>query len=139
MIGDGPLDETAYQRLRSSERRPASFDALLEGVGEADLTVTVRNLSCSGMLAASATPLRVGQFVLVRLAGLEPRPALIRWKQEDVYGFAFQRGLTGRQLLDVFRRGGVKEAERPKYGFASTLRAALGRRRNSTGSHQDRP
>jgi hypothetical protein len=119
------IENVAYRRLRSTDRRGARLEAVLEDVAETDVKVLVRNLSCGGMLATSPFPLQVGQRVLVRLAALDHRPATIRWQQAGFYGFQFQRGLTQRQLLQVFSGGVTHEKESAAMSFMSNLKAVL--------------
>jgi hypothetical protein len=125
------IDNAAYRRLRSTDRRGARLEAVLEDVAETDITVLVRNLSCGGMLATSPFPLLVGQRVLVRLAALDHRPATIRWEQAGFYGFQFQRGLTQRQLLRVFSGEVTHEKQTATVSFMSNLKAVFGRQGGS--------
>jgi hypothetical protein len=51
--------------------------------------VEVQNVSQGGLNVCSANPLTVGGEVMVRLRGMEPRSATVRWSVDQRYGITF--------------------------------------------------
>ena len=78
---------------------------------EVDCTATVRdgstvartkaiNISQGGLSVESRTELAVGTAVVVSLNGLAPEPAVVKWRDSDCYGIAFNRTLSVSQLVE---------------------------------------
>ena len=57
------------------------------------------NVSQGGLRVVSPTELTIGANVIVTLTGLSPEPAVVRWKDGDCYGIAFNRVLSVSQLV----------------------------------------
>jgi hypothetical protein len=57
------------------------------------------NISQGGLRIETAAQLPIGAEVIVTLNGLAPEPAVVRWKDEDGYGIAFNRVLSLAQLV----------------------------------------
>jgi len=53
----------------------------------------VMDVSQGGIKVASTTPISATAEVTVTLSGLAPIPAVVRWKDGDVYGITFNRAL----------------------------------------------
>jgi hypothetical protein len=57
------------------------------------------NVSQGGIRIESPSPLLVGGDVVVTLPGLTPAAGVVRWKDGDAYGIAFNRGLVLSDLV----------------------------------------
>ena len=101
---DEPIDVLSLIALRSDGPRPRMPRI---GVG---CTATVRdgavvtrvralNVSQGGLQVQSSVELPVGADVIVTLNGLAPEPAVVKWRDGDCYGLAFNRVLAITQLV----------------------------------------
>ena len=57
------------------------------------------DVSQGGIKVASTTPIAPSAEVTVTLNGLAPIPAVVRWKDENLYGITFNRALGLAQLV----------------------------------------
>ena len=57
------------------------------------------NISQGGLCVESAAEIPLGTDVIVTLNGLAPEPAVVRWRNENTYGLAFNRVLSLAQLV----------------------------------------
>jgi len=63
------------------------------------LRTTALNISQGGLRVESIAELPVGAEVIVSLGGLAPEPAVVKWREGDCYGIAFNRVLSITQLV----------------------------------------
>ena len=58
------------------------------------------NISQGGLRVETAAELPLGADVIVIVNGLAPEPAVVRWRNGDTYGIAFNRVLSLAQLVE---------------------------------------
>ncbi|NUQ18154.1 MAG: PilZ domain-containing protein [Sphingomonas sp.] len=67
---------------------------------EADVIRTrVANVSQGGVRLETPAPLTIGGDVVVTLPGLTPAAGVVKWREGDAYGIAFNRGLILSELV----------------------------------------
>ena len=74
---------------RRTERRMVNLAASLREPGAAVADAEVRNLSTDGFMAESDMALEPGQFVFLKLPGIEALHAKVAWVEEGKAGFEF--------------------------------------------------
>ena len=91
-----PIDVLAL--LASSEEGPRPRMPRVEVACIASVRVDAKvhrtraiDISQGGLKLKSSEELPLGAYVIVSLAGLEPRPGMIRWRSEETYGVTFNR------------------------------------------------
>lgn len=62
------------------------------------------NISQGGMCVEGDPRLEVDSKVIVSLAGLEPIPGRVMWKEDDRYGIGFHRVLAVTELMNFLRQ-----------------------------------
>ena len=100
---DGELaTETVFaqtsQQSRKSERVPVEFPAALRQRGASGVSVQIMDLSTDGFRVATHLELAPGTDVWLRLPGLEPCHARVRWSDGPYVGCAFDRPLHSAVL-----------------------------------------
>jgi hypothetical protein len=81
-------------RSQGEERRRSVRRALKLGVGAADESVTIRDISLTGMLLETPTPMLVGSSFEVELPHAGAISALIVWNSGEFYGCEFDRPIS---------------------------------------------
>ncbi|HEY7005074.1 MAG TPA: PilZ domain-containing protein [Sphingomicrobium sp.] len=81
-------------RAQGEERRRSVRRALKLGVGAADESVTIRDISLTGMLLETPTPMLVGSSFEVELPHAGAISALIVWNSGEFYGCEFDRPIS---------------------------------------------
>ena len=94
------------------DRRNACIPALLRRNDYPDLPIQVRNISCAGLLASIPEQLTVGSYVTLVLTDSRVLLATVRWSDFDQHGLQFARGLSPRQLIELFSGSPTPEPER---------------------------
>ena len=74
---------------RRTERRIVNLAASLREPGATLVDADVVNLSTTGFMAQTDVPLQVGQFVFLKLPGLEAAKSSVVWVEEGKAGFEF--------------------------------------------------
>lgn len=90
-VGDG----------RRAERRVVNLAASLREPGAAVADAQVLNLSVSGYMAVSDMPLETGQYVFLKLPGLEAQKSQVVWVEGEKAGFQFLAPLHQADLDQV--------------------------------------
>lgn len=62
------------------------------------------NISQGGMCVEGDPTLEIDSKVIVSLAGLEPIPGRVMWKEDDRYGIGFNRLLAVNELMNFLRQ-----------------------------------
>ena len=101
---DEPIDVLSLISLRLEAPRPRmpriQVDSLATIRDGADLLrTTAINISQGGLCVESRAELAIGVDVIVSLNGLAPEPAVVKWREGDCYGIAFNRVLSITQLV----------------------------------------
>jgi hypothetical protein len=96
---DRPVDVDAVLANPSSGRRPRLPRIDIEcGMtvreGSAIHDVRALDISQGGVCVETRAPLSLGADVVVRIDGLTPEPAVVRWRDGDCYGLGFNRLLS---------------------------------------------
>ena len=124
MYHDTQFDpEPGSYRVRSSERQPTSFGAILVRDGSEELAVQVSNFSRSGFLAVSELKLPSRTFLWLRLPHVGDVASEVKWCRGRFIGCEFDRGLTSRQYLAILRDPCFPKAA----AQGNSILAALGR------------
>ena len=101
---DKPIDVISLLSLRQEGPRPRMPRI------EVDCFATVRdgatvirtkavNISQGGLQVRSSAELDVRADVMVSLTGLPPEPAVVKWRDGEIYGISFNRLLSITQLV----------------------------------------
>lgn len=93
-------------RARKSERITVEFGAGLRQRGASGVSVHVRDLSTDGFRVATHLQLENGTDVWLRLPGLEPIHAKVKWSEGHQVGCAFERALHPAVLEMLVRKAG---------------------------------
>ena len=93
---DKPVDVAALLANPSSGRRPRMprIDiecAMTVREGAATYDVRALDISQGGVCVETRDRLSLGADVIVRIEGLLPEPAVVRWRDGDCYGLGFNR------------------------------------------------
>lgn len=88
-------------RLRCSERRRLTVNAVMARHEGPDLTITVKDLSAEGFAALSETPVPIGTRFWLQLPGQPDVPAEVKWRRGKFIGCEFERGLSVRTVLAI--------------------------------------
>ena len=101
---DEPIDVLSLIALRSDgprPRMPRINVGCAATVREGAVVTRVRavNVSQGGLQVQSSVELPVGADVIVTLNGLAPEAAVVKWRDGDCYGLAFNRVLAITQLV----------------------------------------
>jgi hypothetical protein len=83
---------------RRAERRVVNLAASLREPGATVADAEVLNLSAQGFAATSSLPLETGQYVYLKLAGLEAQKCLVAWVDGAKCGFQFVAPLHPAEL-----------------------------------------
>jgi hypothetical protein len=88
----------ASQQSRKSERVPVELPAALRQRGASGVSVQIMDLSTDGFRVATHLELPTGTDVWLRLPGLEPCHARVKWAEGHYLGCAFDRPLHAAVL-----------------------------------------
>ena len=96
---DKAVDVATILANPSSGRRPRMprIDiecAMTVREGEAIFEVRALDISQGGVCVETSDRLSIGADVIVRIEGLAPEPAVVRWRDGDCYGLGFNRLLS---------------------------------------------
>ena len=114
---DAPIDVTAILAPSCPEgRRPRMPRICIESrisvrEGAAVHQAIALDISQGGVCVESGSQLAFGADVVVRIEGLPPEPAVVRWRNRDCYGLGFNRLLSVTSLaawLKEHRKTGVR-------------------------------
>ena len=104
VVFDEPIDVLSLIALRPDGPRPrmprieiASRATVRDGATV--VVAAVDNISQGGLQIETSADLPVGANVIVTLNGLAPEPAVVKWRDGDCYGLAFNRVLAITQLV----------------------------------------
>jgi hypothetical protein len=97
----GQLAKLPAAAGRRAERRVVNLAASLREPGATVADTEVLNLSSDGFMATSDLPLETGQFVYLKLAGLEAQKSLVVWVEGDKAGFQFISPLHPGQIDEL--------------------------------------
>lgn len=92
---------TGSYRLRCSERRRLTIDAIIARHDAEDIPVTVRDLSAEGFAAVSEAPLPLGTRFWLQLPGQPDLPSEVKWRRGKLIGCEFEHGLSVRTVLAI--------------------------------------
>jgi hypothetical protein len=101
---DEPIDVTVILAATSPQgRRPRMPRISIESKisvreGETVHEALALDISQGGVCVESRAPLPFGADVVVRIHGLPPEPAVVRWRNGDCYGLGFNRLLSVTSL-----------------------------------------
>jgi hypothetical protein len=104
VVFDAPIDVLSLIALREDGPRPrmprieVGCEATIRD-GARVFRVTAVNVSQGGLQVHSAADLAIDADIIVRLTGLPPEPATVKWRDGDCYGLAFNRVLAITQLV----------------------------------------
>ena len=102
MYHDKDFDPPAGSyRLRCSERRRASIEALITRHDAPDLPVIVKDLSAAGFAALCEEPLAIGTRFWLNFSELRDIPAEVKWRRGKFLGCEFDHGLSVRTILSI--------------------------------------
>ncbi len=115
---DEPVDVAAILASPADGLRPRMPRIGIESritirEGEDLHEVRALDISQGGVCIESHAPLPTGADVVVRIEGLPPEGAVVRWRNGDCYGLGFNRLLSVTSLaawLREHRDGGAREA-----------------------------
>ena len=118
---DRPVDVATILANPSSGRRPRMPRIDIECTmtvreGAAIFEVRALDISQGGVCIETTDRLSLGADVIVRIEGLPPEPAVVRWRDGDCYGLGFNRLLSVTSLaawLQDRRSGEPRSAQRP--------------------------
>jgi len=104
VVFDGPIDVLSLIALREEGPRPRMPRievgcAATVRDGATVIRTRAVNVSQGGLQVHSSVELAIGADVIVTLSGLAPEPALVKWRDGDCYGLAFNRVLAITQLV----------------------------------------
>lgn len=96
---DKPIDVAAFIGNPSGGLRPRmpriDIDCdLIVREGATTFEVSALDISQGGVCIESPDALSLGADVIVRIEGLPPEPAVVRWREGDCYGIGFNRLLS---------------------------------------------
>lgn len=96
---DKPVDVATILANPSSGRRPRMprIDiecAMTVREGAATFEVRALDISQGGVCVETRDRLSIGADVIVRIEGLPPEPAVVRWRDGECYGLGFNRLLS---------------------------------------------
>jgi hypothetical protein len=97
----GQLAKLPASDGRRAERRVVNLAASLREPGATVVDVEVLNLSSDGFMASSSLPLEIGQYVYLKLAGMEAQKSLVVWVEGDKAGFQFASPLHPGALNEL--------------------------------------
>ena len=100
---DRSVDVAAILANPSSGRRPRMLRidiecAMTVRAGAATYEVRALDISQGGVCVETRDLLSLGADVIVRIEGLPPEPAVVRWRDGDCYGLGFNRLLSVNSL-----------------------------------------
>lgn len=111
--GPGSLDEEVAALTRGADRDSLFMLASLVIAGRPDpITVRVRNLSATGMLAEHPTPVAEGAAIEVCLRNVGVVPGRVVWSGDGKFGVAFHRSVNPQAV----RREVVSKKKAPPHG-----------------------
>ena len=96
------------QQSRKSERVPVEFPAALRQRGASGVSVQIMDLSTHGFRVATHLELCPGTDVWLRLPGLEPCHARVRWSEGHYVGCAFERPLHAAVLQMMIQKAQMR-------------------------------
>jgi hypothetical protein len=82
------------QRTQKAERRRSVRRALKLGAGAAGESVTIRDISLTGMLLETSKPMLIGASFEVELPHAGAVAALVVWNSGEYYGCEFDRPIS---------------------------------------------
>jgi hypothetical protein len=88
-------------RLRCSERRRLTLQAVIARHDAPDLPIMVRNLSTEGFAASSEAAMAPGTRFWLQLPGQPELAAEVKWRRGGFIGCEFERGLSVRTVLAI--------------------------------------
>ena len=100
---DEPIDVTSILAASPDGRRPRMPRIGIESKitvrdGDTAHEVLALDISQGGVCVEAAAQLAFGADVVVRIEGLPPEPAVVRWRNGDCYGLGFNRLLSVTSL-----------------------------------------
>lgn len=104
LVFDEPIDVVSLISLRVEGPRPrmprieVGCTAMVRD-GATVIRAKAVNVSQGGLQVHSSVELALGAEVMVTLRGLAPEPAVVRWRDGECYGLAFNRVLAITQLV----------------------------------------
>jgi len=88
-------------RLRCSERRRLTVDAVLARHDCPDLAIVVKDLSAEGFAALCEAAVPIGTRFWLQLPGQQDIPSEVKWRRGKYIGCEFERGLSVRVILAI--------------------------------------
>jgi hypothetical protein len=104
VLFDAPIDVLSLIAVREEGPRPRMPRievgcAAIVRDGATVARVRAINVSQGGLQVHSSVDLPIGADVVVTLNGLAPEQAVVKWREGDCYGLAFNRVLAITQLV----------------------------------------
>jgi hypothetical protein len=93
------------QDARAGDRRRLHLQVELSTSASGAPAATVRNLSSTGLLIETATPLAVGETIEVDLPRAGNRSAEVVWSSDQLYGCRFTQVITEGAISAALLRG----------------------------------
>lgn len=114
---DAPIDVLLLLAAQGDGPRPRlpriEVDCTAWVRQDADVIRTrVLNVSQGGIRVESRASLTVGADVVVTLPGLTPAAGVVKWRDEDAYGIAFNRSLALSELVQWLQEQQQEERRR---------------------------
>jgi hypothetical protein len=100
------------ERTKKSERRRSVRRALMLGAGAAGESVTIRDISLTGMLLETAKPMLVGASFEVEIPHAGAVSALVVWNSGEYYGCEFDRPISPAAISAALLQSPPAESDR---------------------------
>lgn len=89
---------------RRAERLPLTFQASLRERGTTKFSVDIRDLSTTGFRCETSFNVQVGAVVWLTIPGLGGLESRAKWREGNLYGFAFSAALHPAVLDHIARQ-----------------------------------
>lgn len=116
--------ETGGDR-RGSARRALKLDVESQGDLQGAAQVTIHDLSLTGVLIETSTPLQQGETFEVDVPGAGPVEAAVMWSSGEYYGCQFKEPISTAALSAALLRSPPRDGPPVSGGLASELVAEL--------------
>lgn len=95
------LQATLYQYSRTAERLPVERPSTLRSEDGKPIDATIEDLSITGCRLTLPTDASIGDDVMIGLAGVGIRSAMVIWSDANQVGCAFDKPLTMAEFQTV--------------------------------------
>ena len=116
---DEPIDVSTILAASPDGKRPRMPRIGIESKialrdGETVHEALALDISQGGVCVESRSPLPFGADIVVRIEGLPPEPAVVRWRNGDYYGLGFNRLLSVTSLAAWLKEHQATGTPRPQ-------------------------